>query len=151
MTMMMSCVVWVKWREGGRWVLSQLSQFLFSSFSPQCKTYTALHITTIHICQTFHHFTFTTLHFESSLCDFHFIYIDQLHPKMMELPLVLGICHFWKGFKPILEYCNSFGNFWAIFPLARTKSKTYGAIGQIWSLNIGNGFFGLLIPKDSWY
>ena len=29
------------------------------------------------------------------------------------------------------------------------KSKTYGAIGQIWSLKSGNGCFGLLIHKDN--
>ena len=41
----------------------------------------------------------------------------------MESPLVLGIHHFWMGFKPIFEYCHFFDHLWANFPLARTLTQ----------------------------
>ena len=42
-------------------------------------------------------------------------------PKMMDLPLVLTIYHFWMVFKPIFEYCN-FWSFLGHFPISTDKS-----------------------------
>ena len=59
---------------------------------------------------------------------------------------------------PIVQRCSkmlfSFGLFLPVASkglkmLKMPKSKTYGAISQIWSLKSGNGCFGLLTHKDS--
>ena len=70
---------------------------------------------------------------------------------MMELPLVLGVYHFWMGFKAIFEYCH----FLAISPLARTPDKNglqrnvYGSI-NLKKTNLGAPKTTLQLPSDSW-
>ena len=50
--------------------------------------------------------------------------VSEILRKVSELSFVLSICHFWRGFQPILK----FGHFWVIFPLTGISQQKSFAI-----------------------